>query len=90
MASSFLYVLLAAQPSAGRRVAPRCAGRNLTEKPRKRFSPFDFSLSPTCAFTPLVSDSQSSFLQPPATNIVSQHLSPRIGEGFHSLYFAVS
>jgi hypothetical protein len=23
-------------------VAPRCAGRNLTEKPRKRFSPFDF------------------------------------------------
>jgi hypothetical protein len=65
-------------------VAPRCAGRNLTEKPRQRFSTFDFSLSSTSAFTPLASGSQSSFLQPPATNIVSQHLSPRIGEGLLS------
>jgi hypothetical protein len=44
--------------AAARTPAPPTAGRNLTEKPRKRFSPFDFSLSPTSAFTALASGSR--------------------------------
>jgi hypothetical protein len=62
-------------------VAPRAAGHNLTEKLRKRFSPFDFLLSPIRAFTPLASGSRLFCFHLPVTFIINHRLS--------TLYFLV-